>query len=92
MLVNFNGTQCVNLSKQDLKRVGKCFNNSVQSSVSAPEQDCEKLNLSAIAEIKKLQLNSSNCYQILNRCQRMVGMYFNDEKTQCSSPSKSYIT
>ena len=59
----------------------RCFNNFVQSAVTARGGGNENPNSSVVAETLKLLANSSYGYQIMDRSHHTDTKYLNDEKT-----------
>ena len=68
----------------------KCLNSFLQSAVDARRQNDENPNPSVVAEIIKLLVNSSYCYQIMNWRRHLAKNYLRNEKTHAAVNSKLF--
>ena len=68
----------------------KCFNSFVQAAVDARKKSDENPNSSAVSDAKKLLVNSSYVYQIMDRSRHTVKKYLSDEKTHVAINSKLF--
>ena len=82
------GFICTNFSRYVEFTPVKCFNNIVQSAVSACRQGDENANSSVVAETMKLCVNWSNGFQIMDRSRHSTTKYTKDEKTPAAINKK----
>ena len=66
----------------------KCFNNFVQSAVNARGEEDENPKSFLVAETKKILVNSSYGYQIMDRSRHRKTKFLSDEKTHSVINSK----
>ena len=68
----------------------KCFKSFVQSAVDARRQGDKNRHSIVVAETKKLLVNSSDGYQIMDRSRQTITKYPSDKETRAAIHSKMF--